>query len=221
MISVGGRFGYEDDGQTPNTHVIYYDYEPAPVIFELRGLPKSQVQRKATWRASDMDEYHGMQIATIVRCENGYVANRSSGGTAAYDNNDKLIARADHSGPSANFLDAVRSRRAEDLVCPVLQGHYSASLCPHGQHLIPLGPKDVSRGDPGDRQRRKDCRRGVRPLPHPSRRQRDRPEKDADPHGPDAHDGPADRCFTGPFSDTANMVVSRNYREPYVVPEKV
>ena len=115
---------------TPNTQIIFLDYDPAPILFEVRGLPKSQAQRKATWRASDMDEYHGMQIATIIRCENGYVANRSSGGTAAYDNSDKLIQKFEPTSPDlrTNFLDAVRSRRAEDLVCPVLQGHYSASL---------------------------------------------------------------------------------------------
>jgi hypothetical protein len=32
---------------------------------------------------------------------------------------------------------------------------------------------------------------------------------------------PQTERFTGPCSDMANMFVSRNYREPFVVPEKV
>src|SRR5436309_2270504 len=39
VLSVGGRLGYIDDGETPNTMVIYHDYPQAPLIFEVRGLP--------------------------------------------------------------------------------------------------------------------------------------------------------------------------------------
>src|SRR5471032_3375886 len=40
-LSVGGRLGYEDDGETPNTQVVVHDYATAPLIFEVRGLPRS------------------------------------------------------------------------------------------------------------------------------------------------------------------------------------
>ena len=208
VISIGGRFGYEDDGQTPNTQIIFFDYDPAPVLFEVRGLPKSKAQRKATWRASDMDEYHGMQIATIIRCENGYVANRSSGGTAAYDNSDKLIQKFEPatSGPAHELPRRGPQPPRGRPRLPRPAGPLLRVPRPHGQHLIPLGQRDVTRGDPGDRQRRKDRGRGVRPLPHPSRRQRDRPEEDADPHGPDAHDGPADRAFHRPLQRRGEYV---------------
>ena len=38
-FSIGGRLGYVDDGETPNTQVIVLDYKTAPLIFEVRGLP--------------------------------------------------------------------------------------------------------------------------------------------------------------------------------------
>ena len=38
-LSVGGRLGYIDDGDTPNTQVVIHDYATAPLIFEVRGLP--------------------------------------------------------------------------------------------------------------------------------------------------------------------------------------
>src|SRR5262249_2660510 len=39
IISSGGRFGYKDDGQTPNTQVAAFRYPDALLEFEVRGLP--------------------------------------------------------------------------------------------------------------------------------------------------------------------------------------
>ena len=39
VFSIGGRFGYVDDGETPNTLIAVLDYPTAPLIFEVRGLP--------------------------------------------------------------------------------------------------------------------------------------------------------------------------------------
>ena len=38
VISVGGRFGYVDDGETANTQICLFDYGDAELIFEVRGL---------------------------------------------------------------------------------------------------------------------------------------------------------------------------------------
>src|SRR5438552_9367562 len=39
VVGLGGRFGYEDDGQTPNTALTFYDYGDSHLIFEVRGRP--------------------------------------------------------------------------------------------------------------------------------------------------------------------------------------
>src|SRR5262249_34593770 len=39
VMSLGGRFGYVDDGQTANTQLCVFDYGDAELIFEVRGLP--------------------------------------------------------------------------------------------------------------------------------------------------------------------------------------
>ena len=56
----------------------------------------------------------------------------------------------------ANFLDAVRSRRAGDLNAPVLQGHYSSTICHLGNLSWRLGRtenlaacRDAVRNHPG------------------------------------------------------------------------
>src|SRR6266511_698526 len=46
IVSLGGRLGYDDDGETANTQVIYHDYAKAPLIFEVRGLPRSSALNK-------------------------------------------------------------------------------------------------------------------------------------------------------------------------------
>src|SRR5205085_9204444 len=39
VLSLGGRFGYVDDGETANTQMCVFDYGDAELIFEVRGLP--------------------------------------------------------------------------------------------------------------------------------------------------------------------------------------
>ena len=39
VFALGGRFGYKDQAQTPNTQLIFYDYGDTKLIFEVRGLP--------------------------------------------------------------------------------------------------------------------------------------------------------------------------------------
>ena len=49
--SLGGRFGYEDQGQTPNTQMAVFDYGDAQLVFEVRGLHDrrtSTARRSAT-----------------------------------------------------------------------------------------------------------------------------------------------------------------------------
>ena len=38
VLSVGGRLGYEDAGETPNTQVVVHTFGPATIVQEVRGL---------------------------------------------------------------------------------------------------------------------------------------------------------------------------------------
>ncbi len=66
IFSIGGRLGYVDDGQTPNTQFVFHDYDVAPLIFEVRGLPEKK-------GAPQMDKYRGGSVAVIIESENGHV----------------------------------------------------------------------------------------------------------------------------------------------------
>ncbi len=142
VLSIGGRLGYEDAGDTPNTQIAYFDYPNAPLIFETRGLPHSKAGQKR-WERS-MDKYRGMQIGVIVQCEKGYVvASNSSMDSFAYDNQGKLIKgwQNEDLPHYANWLNAVAARNSSLLNAEIQEGHLSSALCFMGSISHRLGEK--------------------------------------------------------------------------------
>jgi hypothetical protein len=221
VFSIGGRFGYTDDGQTPNSLITFFDYEPAPVLFEVRGLPKDKSFQQSPWDKNakmTMDTFCGIQIGVTVHCENGYLANNK-----AFDRESKLIRefQPTNADTAANFIDVVRSRKAEALEADILQGHLSAVLMHMGNISYRLGKSSA----PGEiRERingRKDlldaCQRFQTHL------EANGVELGRTPVllGPMLTMDPETERFTGEFSAEANRLVTREYRPPFVVPEKV
>lgn len=217
IISFGGRFGYEDAGNTPNTQVILHNYAKAPLIFEVRGLPKSKEFQDNGW-GDNMDKYRGSGVGVIVQCEKGYLVVPSYTGVSAYDNDNKEIKSwkggADH---YENFLKAVRSRKYEDLNADILQGHLSSALCHTGNVSYRLGqkttPHEIAQSiksnevlaDSFNRMVEHLAANGV-PVDQPIMTR-----------GEQLHmDGKAEK-FLG--NDKASQLLSREYRKPYVVPE--
>jgi predicted dehydrogenase len=124
VFSIGGRFGYIDDGQTPNTQIAVLDYPAAPILFEVRGLPQKT-------GVNYMDQYRGVRIGIVIECENGTFAG-SAGGGWIYDGDGKRVRQFSGSGGDKhveNFIQAVRSRKPEELKAPLLGGHTSSALC--------------------------------------------------------------------------------------------
>jgi len=133
VLSVGGRLGYVDDGQTPNTIVIVQDYAKAPLIFEVRGLPTATGEKA-------MDKFEDTSIGVIVQCEGGKVVVPDYVSAHAYDKDGQKIK--DFTGSSShmsNFLDAVRSRKTSDLHAPITEGFLSSSLCHTGNISLRVG----------------------------------------------------------------------------------
>lgn len=139
ILSIGGRLGYEDAGDTPNTQVVIHDYAPAPLIFETRGLPKAKRFQKEGW-GSNMDNYRGSRIGVIVQCEQGFVVIPSYTAATAYDAEGQEIERWSGGGNHyANFLDAVEAGDPSRLNAPISEGHLSSALCHTGNLSHQLG----------------------------------------------------------------------------------
>src|SRR6266481_6553718 len=50
--SLGGRFGYEDDGETANTQLCFFDWDDARLIFEVRGLKSDDFYKGKAGKAA-------------------------------------------------------------------------------------------------------------------------------------------------------------------------
>jgi predicted dehydrogenase len=147
VISVGGRFGNADRGETPNTQIAVFDYGQTQLIFEVRGLSTTS--------------FHGQsRPCNIFHLEEGTIVGnqffpRGSDKPAPMPqvNGNGKGRGGDH---FANFIAAVRSRRQADLHADILEGHYSSALC----HLAnisyrlgeqtPFNPRTKAFGDNKD-----------------------------------------------------------------------
>ncbi len=145
VLTVGGRLGYSDDGHTPNAQVAFYDLAPAPMIFEVRGLPKdAAAQAQGDWGAH-MDKVHGASIAAILHAEEGRLVITANYGVAvAYDLAGNEVKRWTGDGDHfANFVAAVRARDVGLLHADVREGHISAGYCHLATDSYRLGQRDT------------------------------------------------------------------------------
>jgi len=212
-MSIGGRFGYDDDdGETANTQIVLLDYKPAPIIYEVRNLPRKKGD-------TAMDEYRGVRSGAVIQCEDGYFA-----GGWAYDNNGNKIKQFKVSGGSGhhgNFIKAVRSHKVSDLNADILEGHLSTALCHLGNisHLLgaEASPEEIRERLQGDKE-------AVETFEsfqsHLSANEVDI-KKTRAVLGPWVTMDSEKEKFVGEFSTEANKLLKREYRKPFVVPEEV
>lgn len=226
VISVGGRLGYVDDGETPNTQVCFHDYEPAPLIFETRGLPRSrEFQDPALW-GRNMDSPDGFPgqsgIAVRVVCEGGTVL--VAGGVAAYDTAGKKIRDFtgegfERVGHMENWIRAIRARDPKLLTAECLETHLSSALCHTGMISHRVG-RQASQGEILEQLKAEPValERVEAMKEHLARNGVDLSSTPLT-LGAWLKFDPKRERFLG--SDVANALLSRRYREPFVVPERV
>ncbi|OHB75852.1 MAG: hypothetical protein A2Z25_01355 [Planctomycetes bacterium RBG_16_55_9] len=215
-ISIAGRVGLDDDGQTSDTQITYFDYQPVPMIYEMRCLPRRKNLRAA-------DHFMGTSFGMIIYCEGGHFAGGRGGGWV-YDKDGKKIKQFPGDGGDghqANFIQAVRSRKVSDLRADVLEGHVSAALCHMANISYRLGRKESV-----DTIRQAVAANDIlaeafeRCLTHLKANEVDL-RRNPLTIGPLLTFDREREEFTGELSDCANMLVRRNYREPFVVPDQV
>lgn len=141
VFSVGGRLGYDDAGNTPNTQIVFHGYEKAPLLFEVRGLPRAEQFQANGW-AKNMDRFRGSGVGVIVQCEKGYVVIPSYHNAVAYDAAGKKVREwQGGGGHHDNWLQAVAAHDPKKLNAEVQEGHLSSALCHTGNVSYRLGEK--------------------------------------------------------------------------------
>jgi predicted dehydrogenase len=206
VMSVGGRFGYVDDGETANTQVCIYDYGDKQLIFEVRGLMT--------------DPLRGARVGNIFHCDNGYLVVPDYSSGIAFSNDGKEIQRfkggGDHWG---NFIKAVRSRKSSDLAADILEGHLSSALCHLGNISYRLGtsqPFNKKTEAFGDN---KEAYEAFTRMEEHVKENKVPLDSTSYHLGPKLAFNAQAETFVG--NTAADELLSREYRKPFVVPEKV
>jgi predicted dehydrogenase len=127
VSAVGGKFMFDDDQETPNTLTATYE-------FDVNGKKKMMTFEVRHWisnhEAGIGGEKAGNTIGNTFYGSKGYLV---------IDNYNKyfsFLGRDQQPGPSAtkgdnhyeNFIDAVRSRRRQDLTAEIEEGALSCNL---------------------------------------------------------------------------------------------
>jgi predicted dehydrogenase len=136
VLAGGGRYGWDDAGETPNTHFLYIDTGDIPVVMDIHNLP-----RQKGMKAGDVYLRRRTSAFLVIECEGGYYAGGRGGGSA-HDAEGKVLQRFKGDGGgqhAANFIDAMRSRRQADLNAEIEQIHYSSAWCHLGNLSWRLG----------------------------------------------------------------------------------
>ena len=206
VISLGGRLGYEDQGQTANTQISICDFGETQLIFEVRGLPT--------------DPYRGEMVGNFFHCEGGIV---TAGKFYPKGSDTAEAIPSAPRGPGgehfANFIEAVRSRNQADLNADILEGHYSSALC-HFSNIsyrlgerVPFNPRTKAFGD------NKEAYETLERLE--SHLSTNGLKLDGTQYslGRKLTIDPASEAIMG--DEQASQMLTRVYRAPFLVPDKV
>lgn len=150
VSAIGGHFMFNDDQQTPNTLNCTFEYyiadaKPKMLEFEVRhwmtnheagiGTPAmgTPAPRRAAKESRIMPPSNAPStIGDIFYGSRGYLAmgDEDADTYKTWLGEDQEPGPTEHEGGNhfANFIDCVRSRRAQDLHAPIEEGYISAGL---------------------------------------------------------------------------------------------
>lgn len=158
ITAIGGHFLFDDDQQTPNVLTVAYEFRTPDgktkmMNFEVRGwmtnheagigtsefsgggVPEAGLAKKASaGKAKSLGPASGKPstIGNLYYGSKGYLA------ISNYDSYKSFLGEEDQEGPErhapvrnehfVNFIECVRSRKAQDLHAPIQEGEFSTAL---------------------------------------------------------------------------------------------
>jgi hypothetical protein len=204
-LSIGGRLGYEDAGETPNTQMTVHRYGPTTIIQEVRNLPTTPFSDK-------------FKSGYVIYGTEGLIAEGS-----LFDPDGKLVQKFEGTGVNhfANFMAAVRSGNRDELNAEIAKGHTSTGLCHVANISHRLGERvavadiqsHLSGGDYDDATRETFAKM----VDHLRENKVDLDQTKLT-LGPKLAIDAKNEKFVG--NDAANALLGREYRKPFVVPNE-
>ncbi len=213
VMAAGGRVAWNDAGDTPNVHFVYFDTGEIPTVIGLSNM-------RAAPGAKGSPKHPGPGSGYIAYCEGGRFEGQR-GKAAAFDNNGKKIREFKGDGGNGrhhrNFLDACRTRDVDSLNADVELGNLSTGWCnlanvafQAGGTYSPDVADEMASAEPLWGELRDDMKKhlGAHSV-----------KMEALSLSPMlAFDVEAGK-FTGEGAEKANSFLKREYRDGYVVPE--
>ncbi len=217
VVSMGGRWvngpNFKDQGETPNMELSVFDYGGTLLVFETRGLvdKKDKEGKKPFPRKVDNEFY---LEEGVIKGGKFYPKGKDKG--------ESLVDVEYHVHPGGifgNFINCVRSRKQDELNADILEGHFSSALCHLGNISYQLGwqvPFDTKARDFATDKIVSDSMMTV--LENTKSIGVD-PARNTYCLGPKLRFNPeAEKFWRNPSAD---LMLTRPYREPFVVPERV
>ncbi len=209
----GGRVAWNDAGETPNVHFVYFDTGSIPVVIGLTNLPAAPGGNKAPARP-------GPESGYVAYCEGGRFEGQRGRGVA-FDKNGKEIRK--FSGNSGgrmhqeNFIACVREGNPAKLNTDVEVGHHSTGWCNLANIAYQTGTAFTQ--EAASQLKDENWLKLV-----------DEMKQHVKAHGLELTDSQIklspmleldvkQEKFVGANSEAANKLLKREYRAPFVVPE--
>jgi predicted dehydrogenase len=201
VICFGGRFGYKDQAETANTQLAIFDYGESLLVFDVRGLSGKS----------------NMGVSNHVYFDkNAKQKNTASHGLKGIK--DPLADRG-QVDIFENFIEAVRNRKEEHLDAHVYEGHVSSGLCHLANVSYRLGEKSsFNKKNKSFSSNKKGYEYFERMQEHLKENGLNLEETDYIVGRNLEFDA---KTETIKGDDEANALLSRKYRSPYIVPDKV
>ena len=147
VYSTGGIFYYDDDQETPDTHIVNWDFGKMTVIFEQTlWSPYMKKVPTAIREGADFPNwpFTGTRIE-IYGTRQFMFLSRHGGGWQAYDQDWKVVGEQrgmfseSNSEHIANFLDCMRTRQKPHA--DIEEIHISTAWCHYGNIAYRMGRK--------------------------------------------------------------------------------
>ena len=123
--SSGGHYMFDDDQETPNCQLATFEYpdQKKQLVFEVRHW--------ITNHEAGLGQGKSNEVGVLFFGSEGYMVMQGGKGYRTYlgRNREPGPTRMEGGNNFANFIQAVRSRRTEDLNADVEEGHLSSALC--------------------------------------------------------------------------------------------
>ena len=231
VVSLGCRYvntsDYRDQGQTPNMELSVYDYDGVLLVFETRGLVTKPKKGKSQAKGQSNTGLFPDKVANEWYLEKGkivgdkfYPHGKTEGEPLVGIDKVETDKKAKLGNHFGSFLNAVRSRKQEDLNAEILEGHLSSALCHLGNISYRLGQPAPFTAKLDDFPAIEEVQESLQAIQD---NLKDALNMDLSKYtwqvGPKlAFDAQAEKFVNNAAADA---LLTREPRPPYVVPEKV